>query len=56
MLPKDSQEVQAILKRQFPDCTAMIVEGAGHFVHADKPSQVMQFISEFLNVVDAKSD
>ena len=46
------ENIQPIIKRQFPDATAVVVEKAGHFVHTDKPTQVSQLIGSFLDAVD----
>jgi len=53
--PMEKEKIRDIYKPLFPDCTAVIVEGAGHFVHIDKPAQVCSLIKDFLDSVD-KSD
>lgn len=44
--PKD--DLVSLFKPMFPDCTAVILEGAGHFIHTDKPQQVCSLIKDFL--------
>mmetsp|Transcript_16504 Transcript_16504/g.28029 ORF Transcript_16504/g.28029 Transcript_16504/m.28029 type:complete len:228 (+) Transcript_16504:349-1032(+) len=42
------KELLEIYKPLFPDCTVVLIEGAGHFVHNDKPLQVCTLIKDFL--------
>jgi esterase len=38
-----------IIKKRFPNSTLKTVEGAGHWVHAEKPDELYNFLAEFLN-------
>lgn len=43
----DSDELQ--LKNLFPSASIRIIEGARHWVHADKPVEFVQMVKSFLN-------
>ena len=38
-----------LLKQQYPNGTIATIEGAGHWVHADKPQELYTLASQFLN-------
>jgi esterase len=38
-----------IIQSHFPDNQVVTVEGAGHWVHAEKPAEVLTIIQEFIN-------
>ncbi len=42
------QKYQAEIIRQFPQSKGVIIAGAGHWVHAQKPEQVVRAIQRFL--------
>lgn len=52
VFPEDKAAIKQFYQPLYPDCTVVIVEGAGHFVHIDKPAQVCSLIKEFLGRVD----
>lgn len=41
-------EDQVNIKLHFPDSETVIVEGAGHWVHAEKPAELITFVQQFL--------
>ncbi|KAK9753095.1 alpha/beta hydrolase fold [Popillia japonica] len=44
-----TSKVQVTTKQYFPTAEFRYVQGAGHSVHADKPTQFLEICSEFLN-------
>jgi esterase len=42
-------EYTADIQRYFPSAQQHIIEGANHWVHADKPAEVVSVVSAFLN-------
>ncbi len=38
-----------VLKKQYPNSSIVTIEGAGHWVHADKPHELYALTSQFLN-------
>lgn len=43
------KEDQALIAQQFPNATAKIISGAGHWVHAQKTGAVLRMIHNFLD-------
>ena len=39
-------------KELFPDCTVIVIDGAGHYVHYDKTIHVCVNIQEFFDRID----
>lgn len=39
------------LKTLFPNASVVTIDGAGHWVHADKPQELLTALKEFLEVV-----
>ena len=37
------------IQQQFPNATIKMIEGAGHWLHAEKPQQVLDEINQYLN-------
>ncbi len=46
-LPDD----ETVLQHHFPNSTIKVVEGAGHWVHAEQPELFLQLINDFLNPI-----
>nr|WP_314264553.1 esterase [uncultured Moellerella sp.] len=40
------------MAKQFPNATAWVIAGAGHWVHAEKPDAVLRAIYRFLNITE----
>ncbi|MCU0444646.1 MAG: alpha/beta fold hydrolase [Microscillaceae bacterium] len=40
----------AIIQEHFPDNQIVTVAGAGHWVHAEKPAEVLQIIQDFVSI------
>lgn len=47
--PYVQREDQALITEQFPNATAKIISGAGHWVHAQKTDAVLRAIRSFIN-------
>jgi len=45
ILPQD----QFMIKQQFPKAGIKVIEGAGHWIHAEKPKEFFKVVMEFLN-------
>ena len=45
-IPKNSHDE---IKKYFPSAKFVYIDGAGHWVHADKPKQFIKIVSQFLN-------
>lgn len=41
-------ELRDMIPTQFPQAKFYAVEGAGHWVHADQPKKMLNFMTEFL--------
>jgi len=52
-LPLTEEIKQKVFAPYFTDSTAIIVDGAGHYLHAERPSQVCLLIKDFLDRVDS---
>lgn len=42
-------EYRDAIMAQFPQATAHVIAGCGHWVHAEKPDAVLRAISRFLD-------
>lgn len=42
-----------IIKKYFPKAQIHIIEGAGHWLHIDKPDKVLEWVQSFLNSEDS---
>ena len=40
------------IKNHFPDAEIITISGAGHWVHAEKPAEIVETINEFINSID----
>jgi esterase len=49
------KEDEAEIYRRFPSATIITIEGAGHWVHAEKPEEVASVIQEFFVANSSKS-
>ena len=45
IMPED----EASIARTFPNSSVLTIEDAGHWVHADKPQEVFQLVTKFVN-------
>lgn len=43
-----SSTVQGDIKKLFPQAIITHIEGAGHWIHADKPAELLQVLEEFI--------
>ncbi len=43
---------EAVYRKLFPEASLAIVEGAGHYVHTDKPKITVEAIAHFLEAVE----
>lgn len=43
---------EPVYRKYFPECHIITVEGAGHYVHTDKPKVAVEAISMFLDKYD----
>lgn len=43
------EEDERIIKRHFPSSTIEMIDGAGHWVHAEKPRELLEKVVRFLN-------
>jgi len=48
----ETEQLKNVYQQLFPDCTAVIVEGGGHFVQNDKALEVCSLVRDFLEIVD----
>jgi pimeloyl-ACP methyl ester carboxylesterase len=44
-----------VYKKKFPECNIVNVDGAGHYVHTDKPKITVESIALFLESVEQKA-
>lgn len=42
----------AVYQKYFPNCKLVTVEGAGHYVHTDKPKLTVESIALFLETIE----